>query len=576
VTPHQEVAQADTAEATILKRESGPFGRVIMRYTGAEGREYIVKKLQYRFHNATYRFVQTEHTIFSLLRRYAKTTDEIVVPSCVLSHDANGVLRTERSYLPGTSLAERGKGECLLVYERCVAGLHAMWARVPARMGKYLPVRMALGVYATFPLYAVAVLYRRPEDWKLIVFLVRMFYRFTTISSLIAPSYTLAHRDLTPENIVLTPNGPSIIDFEVAAIAENETDAALFPRYYYRYISIKHIISYLKRVCVGNTQRANMLRLSIFYTFQFLSFEKRESQYYREAGTYLGLLQTHIIPELAPPVLTPAERVYRAALRVVDLLRPYIANLSRHTPGPIILCYHAVDDSGWRFSTPPALFREQIQYLSTNFHIVSLETIMNPKTRKNGQIAITFDDGYESVYRYAYPILKKKHLQAAVFLIGDDKGSVHSRGNDLPLLRDDQARKLAVSGWTIGYHTEHHVHLRGCPSDTRTTEIQRGKTRMERRLGLHITHFAYPAGLYDAQSHAAVAGGGYTHAYTINGGSADMHDPWRISRVPLEGNTDLRSLQALLSPLGLWFSRVFMSMLQAKDSLEYRISGGSI
>lgn len=65
-------------------------------------------------------------------------------------------------------------------------------------------------------------------------------------------------------------------------------------------------------------------------------------------------------------------------------------------------------------------FEQQIKYLSENFEIISLRDIF--KSYKEGkdtkpQLAITFDDGYENNYTNAFPVLKKYHVPATIFVV---------------------------------------------------------------------------------------------------------------------------------------------------------------
>jgi peptidoglycan/xylan/chitin deacetylase (PgdA/CDA1 family) len=66
------------------------------------------------------------------------------------------------------------------------------------------------------------------------------------------------------------------------------------------------------------------------------------------------------------------------------------------------------------------IFDQQMRYLSKNYHVISLESLVDRKKNdlpfpKKG-VVITFDDGWKDNYSYAFPILKKYHLPATIFL----------------------------------------------------------------------------------------------------------------------------------------------------------------
>ncbi|MBN2569702.1 MAG: polysaccharide deacetylase family protein [Deltaproteobacteria bacterium] len=67
-------------------------------------------------------------------------------------------------------------------------------------------------------------------------------------------------------------------------------------------------------------------------------------------------------------------------------------------------------------------FERGIGWLKKNFTLVSLEEIIEKIDSgipwKDQLCAITFDDGWDDVYTYAFPILKKNDVPATVFLVG--------------------------------------------------------------------------------------------------------------------------------------------------------------
>ncbi len=67
-------------------------------------------------------------------------------------------------------------------------------------------------------------------------------------------------------------------------------------------------------------------------------------------------------------------------------------------------------------------------------------------------VTFTFDDGIESVYKYALPVLKRRNQIATAGLIA---GRLNS-GND-DYMTVDQARELAAAGWEIASHSLTHT-----------------------------------------------------------------------------------------------------------------------
>ena len=100
-----------------------------------------------------------------------------------------------------------------------------------------------------------------------------------------------------------------------------------------------------------------------------------------------------------------------------------IANFSKHQF--LILNYHGVIDKvDFNYSInhmDAEQFEHQIKFLSKNFNILSQDEFLyhylNNKTSNKKSILLTFDDGYENNFKFAFPLLKKYNTPATIFLI---------------------------------------------------------------------------------------------------------------------------------------------------------------
>ncbi|SUC36944.1 Poly-beta-1,6-N-acetyl-D-glucosamine N-deacetylase precursor [Providencia rustigianii] len=95
---------------------------------------------------------------------------------------------------------------------------------------------------------------------------------------------------------------------------------------------------------------------------------------------------------------------------------------------PILTYHHILEDSenkNFRHTsttTSVAAFREQMDYLKEQgYQTISLDDVegyLEKKANLPGKaVALTFDDGLKSVYRYALPILRNNQQQATLFVI---------------------------------------------------------------------------------------------------------------------------------------------------------------
>jgi peptidoglycan/xylan/chitin deacetylase (PgdA/CDA1 family) len=88
-----------------------------------------------------------------------------------------------------------------------------------------------------------------------------------------------------------------------------------------------------------------------------------------------------------------------------------------------ILCYHRVGTEGVPLYSRlhPDVFEAQMRYLKAHYRVVPLAQLI--RELKEGArvpltLAVTFDDGYQDLHRYALPVLTKYSIPATVYLIG--------------------------------------------------------------------------------------------------------------------------------------------------------------
>jgi peptidoglycan/xylan/chitin deacetylase (PgdA/CDA1 family) len=107
------------------------------------------------------------------------------------------------------------------------------------------------------------------------------------------------------------------------------------------------------------------------------------------------------------------------------------AALARRGNRPLVLGYHRVVDdfaSEARTEMPSMLtstkmFERHLDCVGRHFRFVSLdeigEHIVNGRPFEEPVAAITFDDGYQDNYEHAFPVLMRKGIPAAVFVVTD-------------------------------------------------------------------------------------------------------------------------------------------------------------
>ena len=190
---------------------------------------------------------------------------------------------------------------------------------------------------------------------------------------------------------------------------------------------------------------------------------------------------------------------------------------------PLVLCYHAVS-ADWDADlsvTPEALERQlgvlhAKGYRGTTFE----EAVGSPPARRT--VAVTFDDAYRSVIRFARPILDALGWPGSVYVptgfAGSERpmswpgidhwaGSPHAQ--ELVPMSWDELRELAGSGWEVGSHTRTHPHLTQLDDAELERELHESRTECERQMGRPCTTIAYPYGDVDGRVVAAARAAGY-------------------------------------------------------------------
>lgn len=128
--------------------------------------------------------------------------------------------------------------------------------------------------------------------------------------------------------------------------------------------------------------------------------------------------------------------------------------------GAVVFVYHHVsNETPDSTSISPELFKKHLEYLDKNgFSVWSLDKIgsyvKDGKTFPPKIVGLSFDDGYHSVYKTAWPLLQKYKMPFTVFVstkfIGEKPGAYFSWG---------QLVEMYKSGVLIGNHTHSHQKI---------------------------------------------------------------------------------------------------------------------
>lgn len=221
-----------------------------------------------------------------------------------------------------------------------------------------------------------------------------------------------------------------------------------------------------------------------------------------------------------------------------------------------ILMYHKVnpdfDKGGLGLRINPADFDWEMKYLKDNgYHSVDLGAVVDHfkegKRLPDKPIVITFDDGYQDNYRYAYPILKKYGFTATIFIVTNTVGGINEfdyRSNIQPMnkmLTWKEIKEMDANGITIGAHTLDHPHLTKISLAEAKRQISGSKKILEKKLGKEIEYFSYPYGEYDRAVAEIVKESGFRAAASSDPGVVrSATSRYTLNRISTSGRLNHR------------------------------------
>ena len=211
--------------------------------------------------------------------------------------------------------------------------------------------------------------------------------------------------------------------------------------------------------------------------------------------------------------------------------------------GVPILTYHKIGSPRWRsrcrsICMPEKLLDRQMRELATAGYRTSLLSIDRwAGSNSARQVALTFDDAYESVFNKALPLLNELGFRATIFVVsgligGRNEWDVNEGEFPEKLMDEAQLREWLKEGHAIGSHTVRHPNLTRVPGAEAKEEIAASKKQLEDRFGVEVSDFCYPFGDWDRQVLEWVREAGYLTACTTEHGvNNDRTDRLLLRRI---------------------------------------------
>ncbi|MFC5530793.1 polysaccharide deacetylase family protein [Cohnella yongneupensis] len=190
-------------------------------------------------------------------------------------------------------------------------------------------------------------------------------------------------------------------------------------------------------------------------------------------------------------------------------------------------------------------------------------------------IFITIDDGYYSVYKYAYPILRELKLKATISVIGWAMGRSTNKDNRTAIFAHfswNEAKEMYDSGYIDIQHHTWDLHnesgkdkeikgLMKLPKESDAAYAKRIKadflklkTKIESEIGNKVIVFTYPYGSTNATAEKALKEAGAKFTLTTTSGVSDIKkSPYLLKRINAAGRIKsedlIKKIEKLSAPV---------------------------
>jgi len=239
------------------------------------------------------------------------------------------------------------------------------------------------------------------------------------------------------------------------------------------------------------------------------------------------------------PMPFQAKRWFCMLCFALSCLITAVSNASEHG---VILLYHHVDaDTPPSTSISPDNFRAHLDYLRDNdFTVVGLpemiEALQSQTPLPEKAVAITFDDGYISIYETAFPMLQEYDYPFTLFV---STGPIDA--NQPNYMSWDQIREMSDAGVTIANHMVEHPYMLDRAegeSDSQWLERMRAELlaaeeTISTETGQEHRLLAYPYGEFNQELKAMLSDEGFI-GLAQNSGAVGFHSDFlALPRYPL-------------------------------------------
>lgn len=220
-----------------------------------------------------------------------------------------------------------------------------------------------------------------------------------------------------------------------------------------------------------------------------------------------------------------------------------------------ILSYHNIGSDSAFFTVSPSNLERQIEYLTQGgFKVMSLSVLLEKlqsHSAVGNSVALTFNDGYESVYIHAFPLLKKHKIPASIFVGVEylDTTVQTSDGFSFKTLSMAQIREMLESGLVEFFpQTQHRVALDNVAYEGAAMKIDQARADLESVIKKEAKVLCFPKGRYTQKLLEHLKENGWLGAVTTKEGliHADS-DAFTLPRNSVDSTTTFAQFKGKVS-----------------------------
>ena len=189
-----------------------------------------------------------------------------------------------------------------------------------------------------------------------------------------------------------------------------------------------------------------------------------------------------------------------------------------------------------------------------NLQFIKAEDFENHINLKNTErkILLTIDDGFESFYLNAWPILKAEKIPFILFVSTREVGANN-------YMNWDQIREIAKEDFVhIGNHSHTHEYLVDRTKREIEEDIKKSMAIFKKELGFNSPFFSYPFGEYSLEFKKIIKDLNFKYAFGQHSGVADeSKDLFELPRFPInEKYGEIKRFKSILKTLPFKYEEI--------------------